>query len=92
MSGRRNFYSGPMVLSDEVTRADTNEVCMSGSGPMRELNRTQKVEAAYQNEYLTRRRVEHLERSVGHLLERAKRAEVLDRGFWGRLRWLLTGR
>ena len=70
---------------------------MSGSGPLRELNRTRKVEAAYQNEYLTRQRVERLERQLAEwrsLAADSWRAHeaVLSRGFWGRLRWLLLGR
>ena len=65
---------------------------MSGSGPARELNRSRMAEAALNNEYRTRSRVDHVERCVGHLLEVAKHVEILDRGFWGRLRWLLLGR
>jgi len=66
---------------------------MSGSGHARELNRTQKVEAAYQNEYLTRQRVEGLERVVVDIgLDWRTHKAILSRSFWGRLRWLLTGR
>jgi hypothetical protein len=81
---------------------------MSGSGPARELNRTQKVEAAYQNEYLTRQRVVDLEHKVKALnqqmwaydvapgktrpLSVIEQLGILHRGFWGRLRWLLLGR
>ena len=43
------------------------------------------ITAALQNEHRTRQRVENLE-------QRASKAEsVIHRGFWGRLRWLLTG-
>ena len=74
---------------------------MSGSGPMRELNRTRKVEVALQNEYLTRQRVEKMERqlmTVGEVLKSHKlsiydlQAQAFGRNFWGRMRWLLTGR
>jgi len=70
---------------------------MSGSGHARELNRTQKVEAAYLNEYLTRQRVEKLERELSEwrsLAANSWRAHeaVLKRSFWGRFLWLLTGR
>ena len=38
-----------------------------------------RADAALQNEMLTRARVDRLE-------------SLLGRGFWGRLRWLFTGR
>ena len=69
---------------------------MSGSGVVRELNRTRLAEAGYQNasaaltnEQLTRQRVDRLEREW-----RAQfvRQAILERDFRGRLRWLLTGR
>ena len=67
---------------------------------MRELNRSQKADAGYhnasvaiQNERLTRERVERLERREGEADRRILTLEWLrDRGFWGRLRWLLLGR
>ena len=77
---------------------------MSGSGVMRELNRSQKADVGYhnasaalQNERLTRERVERLET---HARVADRRIDVLElarnafdeRGFWGRLRWLLLGR
>ena len=71
---------------------------MSGSGPLRELNRSRMAEAALKNEYLTRVRVEKLEREVSDLYHLSKdcfqeHQGVLGRSsFWGRLRWLLTGR
>jgi hypothetical protein len=74
---------------------------MSGSGPLRELNRTRKVEAAYQNEYLTRQRVDRIEearlydvRRIDALERRMTMAEDVycAHGFLSRLRWLLLGR
>jgi len=71
---------------------------MSGSGPARELNRTRKVEAAYQNEYLIRQRVDRLEVRLETWIKgnvdgwRRDNEAILRRGFWGRLRWLLLGR
>ena len=73
---------------------------MSGSGVMRELNRSQKTEvgfraaaAAIQNERLTRERVERLERAAPITERRLRALEDLGaREFWGRLRWLLLGR
>jgi hypothetical protein len=73
---------------------------MSGSGPARELNRSQKVDAALTNEFLTRERVARIEetrlydvRRIDALERRMTMAEhVYCEGFWGRLRWLLTGR
>ena len=71
---------------------------------MRELNRSQKADVGYhnasvaiQNERLTRERVERLET---HARVADRRIDVLElarnafdeRGFWGRLRWLLLGR
>ena len=56
------------------------------------------AEAALKNEYLTRQRVEKLEREVSDLYHLSKSCfqehqDVLGRGsFWGRLRWLLLGR
>jgi len=44
------------------------------------------VDAALQNEAVTRQRVEALESGLSYL------AAVLSRGFWGRLRWLILGR
>jgi IS30 family transposase len=59
---------------------------MSGSGVVRELNRSRLAQAGYQaasaaltNEQLTRQRVERLE-------------AVLSRGLWGRIVWLLRGK
>jgi len=73
---------------------------MSGSGVVRELNRTQIAEAghknalaAIQNEQLTRERVarlEHARQASDPLL--ADVAAVIGRSFFGRLRWLLIGR
>ena len=74
---------------------------MGGSGLQRELNRTQKVEAALQNEYLTRGRVEKLEatqRRLGRVLDGISEEQIprmqaiIRRRFWGRLFWLLFGR
>lgn len=69
---------------------------MSGSGPARELTRNRKVDAALQNEYLTRERVTILEGHAEHFRWCIDQLEVgqeaLKRGFWGRLKWLLTGR
>lgn len=68
---------------------------MSGSSPARELSRSQKVDAAYKNEYLTRQRVEALEDRVLTL----EKAQIEHLKIWwgqrtlkGRLRWLFTGR
>ena len=57
----------------------------------RELRRTLQVqgnvaEVAYQNETVTRARLEGLEKGVEYL------ASVLGRGFWGRVRWVVCGR
>lgn len=81
---------------------------MSGSGPARELNRSRMAEAALKNESLTRERVSRLESRVSmlepyiwpaavsagqvRLLTLFEQMEPLRRGFWGRLRWLVTGR
>lgn len=73
---------------------------MSGSGPLREMTRNRKVDAALQNELVTRDRVGTLEYQVFNLHERLKAREQIAQalaargfqGFWGRLRWLLTGR
>lgn len=80
---------------------------MSGSGWVRELNRTQKTEAGYhnasaalQNERLTRERVEALERAGREARVKAGTVELRmveleslrARGFWGRISWLLLGR
>lgn len=73
---------------------------MSGSGPLREMTRNRKVDAALMNERLTRDRVDTLERQATNLHARVKAREQVTavlsasgiRGFWGRLRWLLTGR
>ena len=51
------------------------------------------IEAAIQNEQLTRQRVEALEEGIRGLAVNAdSTAEILTRTFVGRLRWLLTGR
>jgi hypothetical protein len=73
---------------------------MSGSGPLRELTRSRKVDAALQNELVTRERVGEVERRSINLHTRLKATEqhlaALGvsgiRGFRSRLRWLLTGR
>jgi len=80
---------------------------VSGSGVMRELNRSQKADVGYhnasvaiQNERLTRERVERLERTASELTKAISAntesililCKLLGRGFWGRLRWLLLGR
>lgn len=73
---------------------------MSGSGPLRELTRSRKVDAALQNEQVTRQRVETLEQQARNLHQRLKAREQIAqalaaggfRGLRGRLRWLLTGR
>lgn len=80
---------------------------MSGSGWVRELNRTQKTEAGYhnasaalQNERLTRERVGRLEQASRASRIKAETAELRmveleslrARGFWGRISWLLLGR
>jgi len=39
---------------------------MSGSGPLRELSRSRKVDVALQNEQITRERVGRLEAQMGH--------------------------
>lgn len=67
---------------------------------VRELNRTQKVEAAYANEQITRERVDVLEAKMRGTMSRvetmggrvAQAEGVLARGIGGRLRWLLLGR
>ena len=46
-----------------------------------------KAQAALENERGTRERVEHLERWAT-----ASSAVLFGRGFWGRLRWLVTGK
>jgi len=77
---------------------------MSGSGVVREMNRSRMAEAGYQNagaalqnEQLTRQRVDRLERRTDSLEKTAgatfaSLAEFCGRGFWGRLRWLLRGK
>ena len=48
------------------------------------------------NEELTRRRVDDLEKRVGGVADWAaaleRRTDILRRGFWGRLHWLLRGK
>jgi len=46
-----------------------------------------KAQAALENERSTRERVEHLERWA-----QAASETLFGRGFWGRLRWLVTGK
>lgn len=53
---------------------------------MKQLNRVAAVGAALNNEAITRQRVDALENvCVVH-------ASILTRGFFGRLRWLFTGK
>jgi hypothetical protein len=67
---------------------------MSGSGAKRELNRTQKVEVTYNNGQILWKRMDRIE------AEHRIRTEalvlhggiLLNRTFWGRLRWLFTGK
>ena len=66
---------------------------MGGSGWQRELTRTKKVEAAIHNEYQTRQRVEQIEPTIGALIQQMNALLALrHRGFWGRLKWLVTGK
>ncbi len=66
---------------------------MSGSGLLRELTRNRKVDAAIQNEYATRQRVERLEKLLAVVFPELERHRaLLGLNFWGRLRWILTGR
>lgn len=44
------------------------------------------AQVAYQNETVTRQRVDALAEGVDYL------ASVLGRGFWGRMSWLVLGR
>ncbi len=48
------------------------------------------VEAVTHDEQVTRTRVQALEHGLTSLAGEA--GGILGRGFWGRLRWLLTGR
>jgi hypothetical protein len=70
---------------------------MTRSGLQRELTKNQKVQAAIENEYVTRQRVEILERQCAaderqvEAIREALSGHV-HRRFWGRLRWLLLGR
>ncbi len=66
---------------------------MGGSGVQRELNRSQKVEVALQNEYLTRQRVDRIEPTIGALIKQTQALlEICHRDFWGRMKWLATGK
>ncbi len=69
------------------------EDSLSGSGPFREQTRNRRVDAAIQNEYATRQRVDLIERALADVLLAVDRQDsVLYRGLGGRLRWLVTGR
>jgi hypothetical protein len=74
---------------------------MSGSSPVRELTRNRKVEVALHNETITRQRVDRLENGLSAVAKtttdqigqlQALWPIVMERGLWGRLRWLFTGR
>lgn len=73
---------------------------MGRSGLQRELTKNQKVEAAINNEAITRQRVEKLESGMKSTQRRFElhdeRILVLElipfRSLWGRLRWLVRGR
>ena len=67
------------------------------AGFQRELTRNKKVDAALNNEFMTRQRVEALERDVIRVRERlgklAQEYQDLSSGnLWCRLRWLWSGR
>jgi hypothetical protein len=54
---------------------------------------TPVIKGAYENEQTTRGRVEALEGRAKLLEEHRDRAVgFMTRGFWGRLRWLFSGR
>ena len=66
----------------------------------RELNQRRRIEAALSNETITRGRVEALETAMAkvagfqgeqHACLTSHEA-LLTRGFWGRLKWLVSGR
>ena len=57
------------------------------------LNQRQATEAALYFERATRERVERLENRAHYIETRTQRLEdLLARGFWGRLKWLLLGK
>ena len=69
---------------------------MSSAGWQRELSRNKKVEAALQNEFLTRERVMKLTSVIASQDGRINALEsswamFSRRGFLGRLKWLVTG-
>jgi hypothetical protein len=63
---------------------------------MKHVTQRQATEAALTNEYLTRQRVETLERQSRHINDRLVRLEreraALKCRLFGRLRWLVLGR
>ena len=60
------------------------------------FNQRQATQAALRNEQLTRERVEKLDRRLDALVDWATQetmwVQILRRGFWGRLRWLMRGK
>ena len=69
---------------------------MSRSGLRRELTKAAKLNAAINNEYLTRERVEKLENKLAQLEQSfgdvVRRYDGMSSRRRSRLRWLLTGR
>jgi hypothetical protein len=66
---------------------------VSRSGSPREVTRNAKVEAALQNEYVTRQRVDVVEHKYARLqLDMDKLDAFLEGSFWTRLGWLFTGK
>ena len=60
---------------------------------VRTYNQRRATEAALTNELVTRQRVERLEDTLGVFArELAAFTALRFGGFWGRLRWLFTGR
>jgi hypothetical protein len=60
---------------------------------IRTFNQRRATEAALQNELATRRRVTEAEHRLYRLEQRHTRVEhVLERTFWGRLKWLVVGK
>jgi hypothetical protein len=61
------------------------------------INQRRATEAALNNEQVTRERVAKLEAQIRSLSQYGAALDVVlrefkDRDFWGRLRWLFTGR
>ncbi len=60
---------------------------------MKHLTLRRTAEAALTNEQITRDRTAALERRTAALAaQAAAHGSLLNRGFWGRLRWLFLGR